>query len=183
MSFVLVFATTYLGYPKEVALTALTIGCTMMIITIPLVGYLSDFIGRKVIYITGLVLLFLLAIPYFTMAGTSPSWLYIVQAVMLGVVWASIFSTQGTIFSELFPAKIRYTGLSFGYQIAAAIVGFGPMIWTPMAEKYGPSPLVFGGFMMAGIAISLGLSLFVPDTRYASKYEDHPASLTDESAM
>ncbi|WP_374723317.1 MFS transporter [Calidifontibacillus erzurumensis] len=172
MSFVLVFASTYLGYSKEVALTALTIGCATMILTIPIIGYLSDFIGRKSIYITGLVLLLLLAIPYFSMAGKSPTWFYIGQAVMLGVVWASIFATQGTIFSELFPAKVRYTGLSFGYQIAAAIVGFGPMIWTPMAEKYGPSPAVFGGFMMAGLAISLVLALFVPDTRKISKYED-----------
>lgn len=183
MSFVLVFATTHLGYSKEVALTALTIGCATMIITIPVVGYLSDFIGRKIIYSTGLVLMFVLSIPYFSMAGESPAWLYIMQAVMLGIVWASIFSTQGTIFSELFPAKVRYTGLSFGYQIAAAIVGFGPMIWTPMAEKYGPSPMVFGGFMMAGIAISLVLSLFVPDTRKVSKYEDHPVSLEDEKAI
>ncbi|MED4354289.1 MFS transporter [Schinkia azotoformans] len=183
MSFVLVFATKHLGYSYEVALTALTIGCATMIITIPVVGYLSDFIGRKIIYICGLALLFLLAIPYFTMVGQSPSWLYIMQAVMLGIIWASIFATQGTIFSELFPAKVRYTGLSFGYQIAAAIVGFGPMIWTPMAEKFGPSPIVFGGFMMAGITISLVLSLFVPDTRKISKYEDNVDPVADEKAI
>ncbi|KEF39638.1 arabinose efflux permease family protein [Schinkia azotoformans MEV2011] len=183
MSFVLVFATKHLGYSYEVALTALTIGCATMIITIPVVGYLSDFIGRKIIYICGLALLFLLAIPYFTMVGQSPSWLYIMQAAMLGIIWASIFATQGTIFSELFPAKVRYTGLSFGYQIAAAIVGFGPMIWTPMAEKFGPSPIVFGGFMMAGITISLVLSLFVPDTRKISKYEDNADPIADEKAI
>lgn len=183
MSFVLVFATTYLGYSKEVALTALTIGCATMIITIPLIGYLSDFIGRKIIYITGLVLMFILAIPYFTMAGQSPTWLYMMQAAMLGVIWASIFSTQGTIFSELFPAKVRYTGLSFGYQLAAAIVGFGPMIWTPMAKSFGPSPIVFGGFMMAGLLLSLVLSFFVPDTRKVSKYEDTIDVLEDEKAI
>lgn len=183
MSFVLVFATVHLGYSHEVALTALTIGCATMIITIPVVGYLSDFIGRKIIYISGLVLLFLLSIPYFTMVGQSPTWLYIMQAVMLGIIWASIFATQGTIFSELFPAKVRYTGLSFGYQVAAAIVGFGPMIWTPMAKSFGPSPIVFGGFMMGGIAISLVLSLFVPDTRKISKYEDNMDIIADEKAI
>ncbi|MEC1722722.1 MFS transporter [Schinkia azotoformans] len=183
MSFVLVFATKHLGYSYEVALTALTIGCATMIITIPVVGYLSDFIGRKIIYITGLSLMFLLSIPYFTMIGQSHTWLYFMQAALLGVIWASIFATQGTIFSELFPAKVRYTGLSFGYQIAAAIVGFGPMIWTPMAEKFGPSPIVFGGFMMAGITISLVLSLFVPDTRKISKYEDNVDPVADEKAI
>jgi MFS family permease len=92
---------------------------------------------------------------------------------MLGIIWASIFATQGTLFSELFPAKVRYTGLSFGYQVAAAIVGFGPMIWTTMAESFGPSPWVFGGFMMGGIILSLILSLLVPDTRKRSLYDHH----------
>ncbi|WP_368297529.1 MFS transporter [Cytobacillus firmus] len=172
MSFVLVFSTMYLGYSRDTALTALTIGCATMIITIPVVGYLSDFIGRKTIYTAGLILMFLLAIPYFTMVGESPAWLYFFQAAMLGVIWAAIFSTQGTLFSELFPAKVRYTGLSVGYQIAAAIVGFGPMVWTSMAETYGPSPWVFGGFMMAGVTISLILILFTNDTRKVSSYQD-----------
>lgn len=173
MSFILSYSTVYLGYSNQVALTALTIGCATMIITIPVVGYLSDYIGRKLIYIVGLILLFILSIPYFSLVDEGASWLYIMQGVMLGIIWASIFATQGTLFSELFPAKVRYTGLSFGYQVAAAIVGFGPMIWTTMAESFGPSPWVFGGFMMGGIILSLILSLLVPDTRKRSLYDHH----------
>ncbi|KRF61039.1 MFS transporter [Bacillus sp. Soil768D1] len=161
-----------LGYSNEIALTALTIGCATMIITIPVVGYISDFIGRKVIYISGLVLMFLLAIPYFFMIEQGATWLYYMQAAMLGIIWAAIFATQGTLFSELFPAKVRYTGLSFGYQMAAAIVGFGPMLWTTMVDSFGPSHWVFGGFMMGGLTLSLVLSLFVPNTKNVSQYEE-----------
>lgn len=179
MSFVLTFATVYLGYSNDIALTALTIGCATMIVTIPVVGYLSDFIGRKFIYIFGLVLMLLLSVPYFTMIGNSATWLYVMQAVMLGIIWGTIFATQGTLFSELFPAKVRYTGLSFSYQVAAAIVGFGPMAWTAMAEAYGPSPWVFGGFMMAFVALSLVLSIFVPDTRKSTYYKDTIETIED----
>ncbi|WP_249598545.1 MFS transporter [Peribacillus frigoritolerans] len=162
MSYVLVFTTLYFGYSPDSALTGLTIGCATMLITIPVIGYISDFIDRKIIYFGGLTLLFVLAIPYFTMIGRGVGWFYMMQAVVLGVIWGAIFSTQGTLFSELFPAKVRYTGLSVGYQVAAAIAGFGPLIWTAMAESYGPSPLVFGGFMMAGLAISLALCILSP---------------------
>ncbi|MDQ0269149.1 MFS transporter [Cytobacillus purgationiresistens] len=171
MSFILVYATNYLGYGNERALTALTIGCATMILTIPLVGYLSDYIGRKVIYMTGVALLFILAVPYYMLIGNSETWLFVMQAVMLGVLWGAIFSTQGTLFSELFPANVRYTGLSVGYQLAAAIVGFGPMLWTTMAEAFGPSPWIFGGFMMGFLALSFILCLFIPDTRHVSTYE------------
>jgi MFS family permease len=174
MSYVLAFTTVYLGYSRDTALTALTIGCATMLVTIPIVGYLSDFIGRKTIYIGGLTLLFLLSVPYFALIGKGAGWLYLMQAVMLGIIWAAVFSTQGTLFSELFPAKVRYTGLSVGYQFAAAIAGFGPTIWTSMAKKFGPSPWIFGGFMMAGLALSLVLSVFVPDTTKTvnSRYDE-----------
>lgn len=172
MSFVLVFATSYLGYSRETALSALTISCATMIITIPVVGYISDFIGRKVIYTSGLFLMLILAVPYFFLIGKEAIWLYFMQAILLGIIWAAIFSTQGTLFSELFPAKVRYTGLSVGYQIAAAIVGFGPMIWASMVKSYGTSPWIFGGFMMGGLTLSLVLSVFVPDTRKTSHYKD-----------
>ncbi|MGE7623908.1 MFS transporter [Viridibacillus sp. NPDC096237] len=158
MSFILVYATTSLGYSRDIALMALTISCATMILTIPIVGYLSDYIGRKTIYIAGLVGMLVLSIPYFIMIPQSVTMFYFMQVVLLGILWATIFSTQGTLFSELFPAKVRYTGLSVGYQIAAAIVGFGPMLWASMSAKYGAAPYVFGSLMIGGLLLSLILA-------------------------
>lgn len=93
------------------------------------------------------------------------------------------FSAQGILFSELCPAKVRYTGLSVGYQVAAAIVGFGPMFWTSMAEAHVPSPWVFGGFMMAGVTVSLILILFTNDTRKVSSYQDSDKSVGSDKAV
>lgn len=168
MSYMLVYTTMYFGYERDSALTALTIGCVVMLLSIPLFGYLSDYINRKIIYVGGLALLFVLAIPYFSLIGRGIGWLYLMQAIVLGLLWGAIFSTQGTFFSELFPAKVRYTGLSVGYQVSAAIAGFGPLMWTSLAESFGPSPWVFGSFMMAGLAISLILCLFIPYSSQAA---------------
>ncbi|MDQ0971380.1 MFS family permease [Neobacillus niacini] len=179
MSFILFYATTFLGHSRDVALLALTLSCATMIITIPLTGYLSDFIGRKAIYIGGIVALIILAIPYFTMIGQSSTMFYIMQVLLLGVVWSAIFATQGTFFSELFPANVRYTGLGLGYQVAAAIVGFGPMLWTEMGAKFGASPYIFGGFMIVGLVFSLVLAILSPDTRKISQYSDHHHDQTE----
>ncbi|ADG05089.1 MFS transporter [Kyrpidia tusciae] len=165
MSYVLTFATMYLGYSRGDALNALTLGCATMLIVMPIIGYYSDYIGRKRIYISGLVLLLVLSIPYFALMAQHVIWLYLMEVIVLGIVWGAIFATQGTFFSELFPAKVRYTGLSVGYQVAAAIVGFGPLAWTAMAKNFGPSPWVFGGFFIGGLIISLVLSLFSPETK------------------
>lgn len=173
MSFILVYATTYVGYSRDQALLALTLSCATMVITIPIVGYVSDFIGRKTIYIAGLVAMIVLAIPYFLAVPAGTGWFFTMQILLLGVVWASIFATQGTFFSELFPANVRYTGLSLGYQVAAAIVGFGPMLWATMGDRFGAAPYLFGGFMIGGLLISLVLSIFSPDTRTFTQYEVH----------
>jgi len=165
LSFVIVYATTLLGYSREVALNAVAIGCLVNIVIIPLMGYLSDFIGRKSVYIGGLIALFVFSVPYFSLMAKGPGWLYLASAIMLGVFWGTVLANQGTFYSEFFPPHVRYTGLSVGYQIAASIVGFGPMIWTGMAESYGPSPWAFGGFMMVMLAISLLMTLFSPETR------------------
>ena len=172
MSFILVYSTTYLDYTRDTALLALTLSCATMIITIPVVGYLSDFIGRKIIYTGGLIAMIVLAIPYFMAIPVSTTLFFTMQVILLGVLWGAIFATQGTLFSELFPANVRYTGLSLGYQIAAAIVGFGPMIWTAMGASFGAAPLIFAGFMIVSLLISLTLILFAPDTRKVTRYED-----------
>ena len=186
MSFILVYSTTYLDYTRDTALLALTLSCATMIVTIPLFGYLSDFIGRKIIYTGGLIAMIVLAIPYFMAIPASTGLFFTMQIIMLGVLWGAIFATQGTLFSELFPAHVRYTGLSLGYQIAAAIVGFGPMIWTAMGSNLGASPFAFGGFMVVSLVISLVLILFAPDTRVVTRYEDDlgevsPTSLNNAS--
>lgn len=172
MSFILVYATTYLDYSRDTALLGLTLSCASMIITIPLAGYFSDFVGRKLLYTCGLIGMIVLSIPYFMMIPINTTLFFTMQVILLGILWGTIFATQGTLFSELFPANVRYTGLSLGYQIAAAIVGFGPMIWTSMGSNFGASPLVFGGFMIVSLLISLVLILFAPDTRIVTKYED-----------
>lgn len=75
--------------------------------------------------------------------------------------------------TELFPANVRYTGLSLGYQVAAAIVGFGLMLSATTGDRFGAAPYLFGGFMICGLLLSLILSIFSPDTRTFTQYEVH----------
>ncbi|MDN4075970.1 hypothetical protein [Fictibacillus terranigra] len=46
-----------------------------------------------------------------------------------------------------------------------AIAGFVPIMWGAMAESFSPSPWVSGGFMMAGLTLSIVLSVFMPGSR------------------
>ena len=77
---------------------------------------LSDKIGRKKLFIGGTIGMALFAFPYFWMLQQKSVLLLIIATVIgLGVIWAPITAVLGTMFSEIFDARIRYTGITLGY--------------------------------------------------------------------
>ena len=90
-------------------------------------GHLSDRIGRKKVFILGSLAFLAWIFPYFWLLDQkSVPAAALAIVVGLGIIWASYGAMIGTLLAEAFPASIRYTGMSLGYQIGAALVG-GPM--------------------------------------------------------
>ena len=101
-------------------------------------GNLSDRVGRKRLFVAGTVAMALFAFPYFWLLQKGSVALLIIATVIgLGIIWAPITAVLGTMFSEIFDAKIRYTGISLGYQIGAAVAGgTAPLVATALLVMY-----------------------------------------------
>jgi MFS family permease len=117
-----------------VTLNAVTIATIVTSILIPIMGGLSDKIGRKKLYVGGTILMMLYSFPYFWLLHQGSSALLILATVLgLGIIWAPITAVLGTMFSEIFKSNVRYTGISLGYQIGAAVAGgTAPLIATAL---------------------------------------------------
>ncbi|MDF3939904.1 MFS transporter [Achromobacter denitrificans] len=120
-------------------------------------GHLSDRIGRKKVFILGSVAFLAWIFPYFWLLDQkSVPAAALAIVVGLGIIWASYGAMIGTLLAEAFPAAIRYTGMSLGYQIGAALVG-GPMplIATALIAYFSGSyvPVVF--FLAACALVSI----------------------------
>ena len=79
-------------------------------------------------------------------------------AVILGfgVIWSMYGAVLGTLFAESYSADVRYTGVSLGYQVGAALVGGpAPLIATWLLVQYGGSYVPVGVFVMLCGVISL----------------------------
>lgn len=156
-TFVVSYATTNLGFTRTSTLTAVMIATVVTTILIPIMGNLSDKVGRKKLYIAGTVGMALFAFPYFWMIQQGSVALLIIATVIgLGIIWAPITAVLGTMFSEIFDAKVRYTGISLGYQIGAALAGgTAPLVATALLARFDNSYVPVALYIVFTALISL----------------------------
>lgn len=167
-TFMVSYATETLGYDKSTILLAIMVGAIVASFFIPACGALSDKFGRTRVYVGGVLALAAMSLPYFLLAELrQPLALILASLLAIGIAWSFVTATLGTMMSELFDAKIRYTGITLGYQIGAAIFsGTAPMLAMWMVHETGghwwPIPL----YIVALAALSLaGLAVATARTR------------------
>jgi MHS family shikimate/dehydroshikimate transporter-like MFS transporter len=137
--FIVVYATGQLGLPRTLLLNAIFIAALVEVATIPLFGWLSDHLGRRVFYFFGTLLTAAFAFPLFWFLGTKdPLTVIVTVVVALSFGHGTMFGLQSAYFPELFGTRVRYSGASFGFQTAAALGGgFSPIIATALAGTMG----------------------------------------------
>lgn len=156
-TFVVSYAVGTLGFDKSAALNAVMIGALVASILIPTMGLVSDYVGRKTVYIVGCILLGLFIIPYFMLLDTRTVWgLTLATVISFGVLWSPITAVLGTLSSEIFATKVRYTGITLGYQLGAALAGgTAPLIATWLLAKYEGSWHAVAAYLLVTVLISL----------------------------
>ncbi|MFJ7936661.1 MFS transporter [Sporosarcina sp. NPDC096371] len=156
-TFVVSYATTNLGFSKTATLNAVMVGTVVTAILIPMMGALSDRVGRKSLYVYGTVAMALYAFPYFWLVKQGSVVLLVIATVIgLGIIWAPITAVLGTMFSEIFSAEVRYTGISLGYQIGAALAGgTAPLIATALLLRFDNSYIPVALYIVFTALVSL----------------------------
>jgi MHS family shikimate/dehydroshikimate transporter-like MFS transporter len=164
--FAVVYATTQLGLPKSTLLNAIIIGSLIEVFTIPLFGYLSDRVGRRALYFAGTIFTILFAFPLFWLIDTKNVWVIgATIAVALSFGHGTMFGLLSTYLPELFGTKVRYTGASLGFQVAAAIGGgLAPILATSLTNSMGGTAGVSILLILLAL-ITLTATLFARETK------------------
>ncbi|ANU15187.1 MFS transporter [Planococcus halocryophilus] len=184
-TFVVSYATTNLEFSRTATLAAVMIATVITTILIPIMGALSDRVGRKKMYVTGAVAMGLFAFPYFWMLQQGSVLLLIVATIIgLGIIWAPITAVLGTMFSEIFDAKVRYTGVTLGYQIGAALAGgTAPLVATFLLATFDNSYVPVALYIVLTAVISLLSIWAVKDLSGTQKQEKTATLVTEESRV
>lgn len=150
------YATRQLGLPGSGAFLAGFLTGVIQVVFIPLVGALSDRVGRVVTCTVSALAMLVMIYPMFAWLAASPTLptLLTVQAV-IGLLLAGYMGGLAALMAELFPTRVRTTGLSISYSLGVALFGgFAPFInaWLISAtgDKLAPS-----FYLMLAAAVSL----------------------------
>jgi MFS family permease len=156
-TFVVSYAVSTLGYDKVSTLNAVMIAAAVASLMIPLMGWLSDKVGRKAVYIGGILLMAAFIVPYFKLLDTRSTWgLMVATIIAFGVLWAPITAVLGTMSSEIFSTRVRYTGITLGYQLGAALAGgTAPLIATYLLSRYNGDWQPVALYLLGTVTISL----------------------------
>jgi MHS family proline/betaine transporter-like MFS transporter len=158
------YASTKLGIAGSTAYTSATVAAIVLTVLTPVMGWLSDKIGRKPILLTSAILYGLLSYPLFNYLSTSPdgSKLMIVQSLS-AVLLAMYAGPLCAILAELFPTKVRFTALSIGYGMSVTLFGgFAPFIATWLIGATG-NPVAPSFFLMFAAIVSAITLFFMRD--------------------
>lgn len=154
-----------LGYKRVDALNVVLIAALIAVPVMLYFGALSDRIGRKKLFILGTVAIAIYAGPYFWLLNQGSAMISTVAVVIgFSIIWSTYGSVLGTFFAESFPPNVRYTGISLGYQVGAALVG-GPMplIATALVARYHGSYVPVAIFIALCALVSLIAISFTKD--------------------
>ena len=124
---------------------------------IPIYGSLSDRVGRKKLYMMGAFGMIAFAFPYFLIINQgNVAALLIGTIIGLSVIWSPITAVLGTMFSEVFSKEVRYTGVTLGYQLGAALAGgTAPLIATYLMEQFKGSWIPVAVYIIVVAIISI----------------------------
>jgi metabolite-proton symporter len=171
-AFILVYVTTGLDLARTVGLNAVLIGSAIHFLTIPLWGALSDRIGRRPVYLIGAVGVAAWSFAFFALLDTRSPGLIILAATVGLVLHGAMYGPQAAFFSEQFPTRYRYTGLSIGGQLSSVAAGaLAPLIATALFQRYDSTlPVAF--YVCAMSAITVVAVLCARETRGQSLHDD-----------
>jgi metabolite-proton symporter len=134
------FSVTYLTevakLDRGTALNATLVGAAVHFFTIPLFAFLSDRIGRRPVYAFGGLGLAGFSFLFFPMLASGDMAAIVAAITIALILHGAMYGPQAAFISELFPTRIRYSGVSIAYQLTSIVAGsLAPIIALALYQE------------------------------------------------
>ncbi|GAB3561531.1 MFS transporter [Amycolatopsis endophytica] len=164
----LVYTPTFLetehGYSSAASLLTTSIAIAAYAITIPVAGAVSDRIGRKPLLFGASIAVLVLVIPAFLIIpGSAVGIVALLQFAVGGLALGCYSGPLVSTWVELFPTRVRYTGVSLGFNLSVIASVSSPFVLTWLISVTG-NDLMPAWYVVVAMAVSLATLFFLPET-------------------
>ena len=158
VTFSITYMSAHLGMITSTILTLILFAHVVHFAVIPVIGRMSDRLGRKPVYAVGAVLAAVWGFVAFPLFDTKNDWLIVGILIVGLIIHALMYASQPAIMAEMFPTRMRYSGVSLGYQVTSIIAGsLAPIIATMLLSTYGSwVPVAIYLALAAGVTLDRG---------------------------
>jgi metabolite-proton symporter len=178
--FAIAFGTDTLKMPKNVLLLSVMAAATVMAVLIPIFGALSDRVGRRRLFGIGTIITGVIAYPAFAAISTAQTALVASAIVVaLGICYPVMYGPQAAFYAEMFPARVRCTGISFVYQFSGIFAsGLTPLILAWLIDVNDGGHRLVALYLIIAAAISAVCTFAVRPRDLRRTDEEDAAALT-----
>lgn len=170
--FTVTWLVDYVHESRTMALRLNTFGLLIFMIALPLFASLSDRIGRKPVIVGGAIGIILFVYPLFWLMHHHDEMMIMAGETGMAILAAAYMASIPVTLTEMFPANIRVSAVSVGYNLAYALFGGTiPMIAVWLIQKQHDD-LAFIWYIIGAGIISLGIALSI-------SYQGHKEELID----
>lgn len=153
-----------LAMDRNVVLASILVTAVIMPFVIMLTGKYSDSIGRRPLILVGSGLLLVWAFPFFWLADSASGPLLLVAMLVSSTGQALTYGPLAAFMGELFEPRLRYSGASLAYQLAAvAVSGVAPLVMTWIIAETGSTTGV-SVYIAAMAVVTLVSAWLLPET-------------------
>ncbi|WP_051580350.1 MFS transporter [Pseudonocardia acaciae] len=155
------YGTRILSMSRASVLLALAIVSVLQIPLLAIFAAISDRIGRRPMYLAGAIGTAVWAFPLFWLMDTRTGWGMTLALLGGQTVLSMMYGPLAAFFSELFNARLRYSGASLGYQLGALLGGaVSSIIAVELYRVFGSSvPISLYIILVSVIAVACTLAL------------------------
>jgi MFS family permease len=139
---------------------------------------MSDRIGRRPVFIAGAAIAAVTAFPLVGLIDTGRTGLiWLALVIGWGVAACTMFGAEGALFAELYPTRVRYSGISIVYQIGVLPSGaIAPAVATALVAHYSHRSWPVAAYVLIVGVISVVSLVFLPETHRRDLHAAEPSA-------